>query len=134
MLRDITTSARLNKITSSLKAHKKDSICEAPRQVHFTEEGVVPWEGQLTIAMSDAIQQEKRQDALPKTPKKATEPTTPVIGSGSTWKQTEIDRFAVRLPRRTVGPENLLPKKWLLDFDFSSLENYDTCRHLSTHS
>ena len=39
MLRDITTSVRVNRITSSLKAHKNDSICEAPRKVHFTEEG-----------------------------------------------------------------------------------------------
>ena len=76
--------------------------------------------------MAAAKKQAKRQRTAPRTPMKPKEPNKPMIGSSSTWRQDELDRFEVRMGSE-VDAKKIVPEKW---FDFSSLEEYNTGRRL----
>lgn len=70
--------------------------------------------------MAAARKQNKRQKTAPRTPKKPKQLPKPIIGSSSTWKDEELERFKVRRGGE-ADPKTLIPEKW---FDFESLERY----------
>lgn len=72
----------------------------------------------LTLAMAGHQKQEKKRLEGVETPKKSRRPEKPIIGSGSTWKQKELDKFSVTV--QETGVKDMIPEKW---FDFSSLEH-----------
>jgi hypothetical protein len=74
----------------------------------------------LTVAMADAKRQAKLQNNAPRTPKKPKLPVRPLIGSSSTWKQEELDRFKVEC-RSGVDPKLLIPAA---SFNFDNLGQY----------
>lgn len=76
-----------------------------------------------------AMEGEERQKARRKkamgsgisTPKKR-RPERPVIGSGSTWTEDQLDLFRVEV-KGGVDVKAMIPEKW---FDFGSLDNYQS--------
>ena len=70
--------------------------------------------------MAGAKKQLERQQAAPRTPKTPKQSARKVIGSSSTWKQEELDRFKVQCGIET-DPKLIIPEKW---FDFGNLEGY----------
>jgi hypothetical protein len=64
----------------------------------------------------------KDQTMTPRAPQKPKDPPKPMIGSSSTWRQDELDRFEVQVGNEVAVTE-LIPQKW---FDFSSIEEYES--------
>ena len=54
------------------------------------------------------------------TPRKPETPQIPVIGSGSTWGEDELDMFKVTV-EGNMDVKQMIPEKW---FDFGGLEHY----------
>jgi hypothetical protein len=74
----------------------------------------------LTTAMAGERKQQKRAKVTgTSTPKKTTVPEVPVIGSGSTWKEDQLDLYKVSV--RDADVKQMIPEKW---FDFGDLENF----------
>ena len=71
--------------------------------------------------------QKKRRAQPPRTPKPRKLPEKPVIGSSSTWREDELDRFNVRRPGDS-DVKTLIPDKW---FTFERLQEYDAGNTLS---
>src|SRR5438876_6292561 len=102
MLRDITsTSTRLN--TPIVP-------CCRRKRVKFTEEGTFLLEWRLTVAMAAEKKQKKRLKGKQQTPKKQKVQEKPVIGSSSTWKEEELERFKVQRGGE-VDVKSLIPEK-----------------------
>jgi hypothetical protein len=72
--------------------------------------------------MAAEKKQKKRLKGKQQTPKKQKAPERPVIGSSSTWKEEELERFNVRRGA-AVDVKNLIPEKW---FQFDNLERYQS--------
>ena len=53
------------------------------------------------------------------TPKKIKKPVRHVIGSSSTWKEEELDKFKVQVEE--VAVKEMIPEKW---FNFDGLDHY----------
>ena len=71
--------------------------------------------------MATARKQAKRQKTAPRTPKRKV-PERLVIGSSSTWKEEELERFNVRIGGE-FDAKTLVPEKW---FDFDGLDGYQS--------
>jgi hypothetical protein len=56
------------------------------------------------------------------TPKKR-RPERPLIGSGSTWKEEQLEVFKVHVVNEAMDPRRLIPGKW---FDYGNLERYQS--------
>ena len=80
---------------------------------------VCPPSAVLTTAMAGERKQQKRAKVGTTTPKKTTTPEVPVIGSGSTWKEEQLDLYKVSVIEADV--KQMIPEKW---FDFGDLENF----------
>jgi hypothetical protein len=65
-------------------------------------------------------QQKKAPVTATSTPRKRETPQIPVIGSGSTWGEDELDMFKV-IVEGDVDVKQMIPEKW---FDFGGLEHY----------
>ena len=59
---------------------------------------------------------------VPRTPSKPKEPERPLIGSSSTWRNDQLDRFIVE--QRVLDVKAMIPEKW---FDFGQFDNYQAC-------
>jgi hypothetical protein len=77
--------------------------------------------GMLTIAMAGEKKQEKKRLEEVETPKRVRRPEKTIIGSSSTWKQKELDKFRVIVQERDV--RDMIPEKW---FDFGGLEHHQS--------
>jgi hypothetical protein len=77
-----------------------------------------------------AQKQANRQNMTPRKPRKPKEPPKLVIGSSSTWGETELDRFEVSWKEDVVNHAALIPDKW---FDFTALDNYETGGLATSH-
>jgi hypothetical protein len=75
--------------------------------------------------MDKADEQAERKDDWrgPKTPPRQKEENMPVIGSSCTWRDTELERFQVRVVR-DVDMRQMIPEKF---FEFGHLEEYEQC-------
>jgi hypothetical protein len=71
----------------------------------------------LIKAMAGERNQKKRLNAAPQTTKKPKLPERSVIGSSSTWKQEQLDRFGVQC--EVCDMKTMIPEKW---FEFKNLE------------
>jgi hypothetical protein len=122
MLRDITTSARVNSDPGpSFHKFNKQIFRKTSRRVHFTQEGLFTYFDDLIRAMSASEIQAERQTAAPRTPSsKVAEPRKPMIGSSSTWGTSELQQFEVEIGTATAKGK-MIPEEW---FDFSSLNKY----------
>ena len=122
MLRDITTSVRLNSDPGPcIRKLNKPILQKTHRRVHFTQEGLFTYLDDLIEAMSTSEIQAERQAAAPRTPNKPTkEPQKPMIGSSSTWGTAELERFQVELGE-AAAKHDMIPEEY---FDFSSLEDH----------
>jgi hypothetical protein len=115
MLHDITTSARLNTTVLARSKAKK-----ANRKVTFTPEGSnphipnsnFPFLIDTVVAMANERKQKKKWADAPRTPSKSKVPETTIIGSGSTWTETELDRYNVHCREGNVDVKTLIPEKW----------------------
>ena len=67
-------------------------------------------------------QKKKAMLKAPRTPKKENRPEKFVIGSSSTWKNEQLERFEVQIGGQ-VGVKEMIPEKW---FDFRGLEHYQS--------
>jgi hypothetical protein len=75
----------------------------------------------LRVAMEGEKRQQKRATVTGAiTPRKSKTPQIPVIGSGSTWGEDEVDLFKVNV-EGDVDAKQMIPEKW---FDFGGLEHY----------
>jgi hypothetical protein len=63
--------------------------------------------------------QRARITAAPRTPSKTKDPVRPLIGSSSTWRNDQLDRFIVE--QRVVDVRRMIPEKW---FHFEQLDEY----------
>ena len=90
--------------------------------MQFDADGMIPPRSpMLRVAMEGEKRQQKRAivtDA--NTPRKPETPQIPVIGSGSTWGEDELDMFKV-IVEGDVDAKQMIPEKW---FDFGGLEHY----------
>jgi len=71
--------------------------------------------------MAGEKKQKARNYSQPRTPTKPRIPERPVIGSSSTWRQEQLDRFLVE--QRPLDVKEMIPEKW---FEFGQLENYQS--------
>jgi hypothetical protein len=76
----------------------------------------------LMIAMAGGKRQKARINSQPRTPSKPKVPERPVIGSSSTWRTEQLDRFLVWQGVSDV--KTMIPEKW---FEFGQLDNYQSC-------
>ena len=75
----------------------------------------------LRIATEGEKRQQKRVTVTGfNTPRKQEAPQIPIIGSGSTWGEDEVDMFKV-IVEGGVDAKQMIPEKW---FDFEGLEHY----------
>lgn len=65
--------------------------------------------------------QRARITAAPRTPSKAKDPDRPLIGSSSTWRNDQLDRFMVE--QRVLDVRRMIPEKW---FDFGRIDKYQS--------
>jgi hypothetical protein len=72
--------------------------------------------------MAAAKKQKAWIDSQPRTPSKPQIPERPVIGSSSTWRKDQLDRFLVE--QSLVEVKEMIPGRW---FEFGQLENYQAC-------
>ena len=123
MLRDITTSARINStITPCIRHSKPRNLKIDKKRVQFDAEGTSPFQKRLMKAMAGERKQEKTRLQEPRTPKKGKRPEKPIIGSSSTWKEEQLERFKVQVGADLQVSE-MIPEKW---FDFGTLEHYQS--------
>lgn len=73
----------------------------------------------LILAMEGEKKQEKKRLEGIETPKRVSNPRRRVIGSSSTWRQKELDKFMVNVEEK--GAKEMIPEKW---FNFGELENH----------
>jgi hypothetical protein len=71
--------------------------------------------------MAGEKQQVARINSQPRTPSKPRTPERPVIGSSSTWRKEQLDRFLVA--QSVLEVKTMIPEKW---FEFGQLENYQS--------
>jgi hypothetical protein len=64
--------------------------------------------------------QKKRLEGMG-TPKKVKRPQRHVIGSSSTWKEDELEKFKVQV--KEVAVKEMIPEKW---FNFDGLDHYQS--------
>lgn len=67
-------------------------------------------------------QQKKATVAGMSTPKKR-KPERPLIGSGSTWKEEQLELFKVEVTKEAKDATSLIPEKW---FEYGNLEDYQS--------
>lgn len=66
--------------------------------------------------------EKKQKERLQGTPKKPKTPERALIGSSSTWRGEELERFNVRHGGGVIeAKEALIPEQW---FDFAKLQRY----------
>ena len=75
--------------------------------------------GMLIVAMAGEKKQAKKRLERPETPKRVRRPEMHVIGSSSTWKEEQLDRFKVDVGVKEV--KEMIPEKW---FEFSPIPRY----------
>ena len=71
--------------------------------------------------MAGNKKQKTRIDSQPRTPSKPRIPERPVIGSSSTWRKEQLDRFLVK--QGVLEMKRMIPAKW---FEFGQLEHYQS--------
>ena len=71
--------------------------------------------------MAGEKQQKARINSQPQTPSKPRIPERPVIGSSSTWRKEQLDRFLVE--QTVLEVKRMIPETW---FEFGQLENYQS--------
>ena|SRR5579859_1766221 len=128
MLRDITsTSSQVNSlvIPSIRWSHSKSPQPKSDRKrVKFDTDGMEPPRARLMVAMAgEKRQKRKRKQAKlsgASTPKRRKLPELPVIGSGSTWKEEQLDMFKVQVVG-DVDAKQMIPENW---FEFGKLKNF----------
>jgi hypothetical protein len=69
-----------------------------------------------------AVQDERNARKPPRTPVPKAEKIK-AVGSGSSWREPELDRFRVTV-RRGVDVKAMIPDEY---FDFSKFEEYNSC-------
>jgi hypothetical protein len=72
--------------------------------------------------MAGEKKQKARIKSQPRTLSKSRVPEKPVVGSSSTWRKEQLDRFLVR--QGVLDVREMIPQKW---FDFGQLDNYRAC-------
>jgi len=77
----------------------------------------------LSLAMQAANEQAEKQKLATPKPKKPKKEEVKVIGSGCTWRRTELDHFKVALDR-DVDVRDMIPQRF---FEFENLEGYAEC-------
>ena len=117
-------------LNSCIRHTRKSPRRHTKKSVRFTKEGtislpasspssllpLVPSVRVLMVAMDKAAEQEQRP-STPKNPK----PTKPkTVGSSCTWRNDELQRFAVQL-EYGVDPRRMIPDKF---WEFDALSMY----------
>jgi hypothetical protein len=62
--------------------------------------------------MAGDRRKKRKLASQPRTPSKAKLPEKPIIGSGSTWTQKELDLYQVQCREGNVNVNTLIPEKW----------------------
>jgi hypothetical protein len=126
MLRDITTNGGINTAIYPCTRHhdKLQNPKGNKRRVQFDAEGMVSFGNRLLMKAMAGEKKQKKIATLkgPKTPKKVKKAERFVIGSSSTWREEQLDRFKVRSGGQVAVVE-IIPEKW---FDFRGLEHYQS--------
>ena len=71
--------------------------------------------------MAGEKKQKAQIDSQPRTLSKPRIPERPVIGSSSTWRKEQLDRFLVE--QSVLEVKEMIPEKW---FHFGEVENYQS--------
>ena len=77
----------------------------------------------LSLAIQAANEQAEKQKLTTPKQKKPKKEEVKVIGSGCTWRRTELDHFKVALDR-DVDVRAMIPQRF---FEFENLEGYAEC-------
>jgi hypothetical protein len=102
------------------------SAKEARKRVAFSEEGI-SHEERVDKAMAKAKQQSKRKTKRrERTTPQPKEPDIAVIGSSYTWKDSELERFMVKVVGN-IDVRKMIPEKF---FNFDHLKNYKDCTYI----
>jgi hypothetical protein len=128
MLHDITTTSVGVNGTIIPCLHHKDSK-DIKKRVKFDAEctshssllsPIAPCRKRLMKAMAAEKTQKERLKGTPRKPKTL---ERALIGSSSTWRGEELDRFKVGRGGGVMEPKDLIPEKW---FEFGSLEYHQS--------
>jgi hypothetical protein len=122
MLRDITTtSAGVNNVIVPCSRRGPRESKDVERTVKFDAEGMSPLPPSSKQLIKAMAGEKKQKERLQRTPRKPKTPERVLIGSSSTWREEELERFKVRIGGGVVVAEDLIPERW---FDFTSLQRY----------
>lgn len=129
MLRDITDRTVQTNVTSiPCIRHKGTKKTKTEKRVTFDAKGIAYSLEVLMTAMEAGKQHKAGIYPEPRTPSKPKEPERPLIGSSSTWRNDQLDRFMVE--QRVLDVKKMIPEKW---FDFRQFDNYQACSIFSRH-
>jgi hypothetical protein len=117
ILRDITAQTiQIDTKSTPCIRHKNQ---KTENHVKFDAKGIRLHVKIVMIAMAGGKRQKARVNSQPRTPSKPKAPERPVIGSSSTWRKEQLDRFLVQ--QGVLDVKTMIPEKW---FDFGQLDNY----------
>jgi hypothetical protein len=120
MLRDITVqTVQTNAKSIPCIRPKSTKNTKTEKRVTFDAKGTGCVLETLITAMEAEKQQKGRLYPEPRTPSKPKEPERPLIGSSSTWRNDQLDRFMVE--QKMLDVKAVIPEKW---FDFGQFDNY----------
>jgi hypothetical protein len=119
MLHDITAqTVQTNTKSIPCILPKSTKNTKTEKRVTFDVKGTTCIVEILITAMA-AEKQKARLYPEPRTPSKPKEPDRPLIGSSSTWRNDQLDRFMV--DQKMLDVKAMIPEKW---FDFGQFDNY----------
>lgn len=118
MLHDITAQTiRLNTGPILCTRHSRS---KTQKRVNFDAYGIPCLSRNYSRkAMAGERKQKARINSRPRTPSKPRVRERPVIGSSSTWRKEQLDRFIVG--QGVLNVRRMIPEKW---FKFENLEYY----------